>query len=65
MAAADKSAAGAVGLLNVNILKGLGDKLYDKRKNAALEIEKCGRPEGVVCLRSCGETSRRSRGPGH
>jgi hypothetical protein len=28
-------------LLSAAIVKGLSDKLYDKRKNAALEIEKC------------------------
>jgi hypothetical protein len=38
---ADKGAATLGGVLNANILKGLCDKLYDKRKNAALEVEKC------------------------
>jgi hypothetical protein len=39
--AAAAAAAAGQSLLSAAILKGLSDKLYEKRKNAALEIEKC------------------------
>ena len=49
------------GPLPSGVIKGLGDKLYDKRKNAALEVEKCVRAAGQTGGRVGGRLARRER----